>query len=198
MSVAEHFPDPPTDLNRPGPQSLVLGGGCFWCTEAVFLAVDGVTAVVPGYAGGSADTAHYEAVCSGRTGHAEVIRIDYDGSRTSAGQLLKIFFAVAHDPTQLNRQGNDRGPQYRSVIFFRDDEEATLARDYIALLDRSGHFSTPLVTTLEPLQAFYPAEPEHHDYAARHPLQPYILFAARPKVAKLAEYFPQQLKRDLR
>jgi peptide-methionine (S)-S-oxide reductase len=190
------FPDPRSDLPQSGPQSLVLGGGCFWCTEAVFLALEGVTAVTSGYAGGSASTANYDAVCSGASGHAEVIRIDYDADRISLGQLLKIFFSVAHDPTQLNRQGNDRGSQYRSAVFHRDQAEAAVVRDYIAQLDDAGLFSSPIVTTLEPLDAFYPAEDYHQNYAARNPLQPYILFAASPKVAKLKLGYPDKLKRS--
>lgn len=188
------FPDPEQDLPQTGEQTLVLGGGCFWCTEAVYLALDGVLEVVSGYAGGSADTANYEAVCSGTTDHAEVIRIRYDADRISLGQLLKVFFSVAHDPTQLNRQGNDRGRQYRSVVFYHDDNEADIIRAYIRQLDQSGLFSSPIVTTLEPLTAFYPAEACHQNYAARNPLQPYILFAASPKVSKLEKTYPDKLK----
>jgi peptide-methionine (S)-S-oxide reductase len=190
------FPDPISDLPQSGMQRLVLGGGCFWCTEAVYLALDGVTAVTSGYAGGSASSANYEAVCSGTSGHAEVIRIDYDADRISLGQLLKVFFSVAHDPTQLNRQGNDRGTQYRSAVFYQDDAEAEVVRRYIEQLDRAALFSSPIVTTLEPLDAFYPAEAYHQDYAARNPLQPYILFAAGPKVSKLKQTYPDKLKRS--
>lgn len=188
------FPDPEQDLPQTGEQTLVLGGGCFWCTEAVYLALDGVLEVVSGYAGGSADTANYEAVCSGTTDHAEVIRIRYDADRISLGQLLKVFFSVAHDPTQLNRQGNDRGRQYRSAVFYHDDNEADIIRAYIRQLDQSGLFSSPIVTTLEPLTAFYPAEAYHQNYAARNPLQPYILFAASSKVSKLEKTYPDKLK----
>lgn len=188
------FPDPEQDLPQRGEQTLILGGGCFWCTEAVYLALDGVLEVVSGYAGGSADTANYEAVCSGTTDHAEVIRIRYDADRISLGQLLKVFFSVAHDPTQLNRQGNDRGRQYRSAVFYHDDNEADVIRAYIRQLDQSGLFSSPIVTTLEPLTAFYPAEAYHQNYAARNPLQPYILFAASPKVSKLEKTYPDKLK----
>ena len=188
------FPDPEQDLPQTGEQTLILGGGCFWCTEAVYLALDGVLEVVSGYAGGTADSANYEAVCSGTTDHAEVIRIRYDADRISLGQLLKVFFSVAHDPTQLNRQGNDRGRQYRSAVFYHDDNEADVVRAYIRQLEQSSIFRDPIVTTLEPLTAFYPAEAYHQNYAARNPLQPYILFAASPKVSKLAKTFPEKLK----
>ncbi|MFN3713397.1 MAG: peptide-methionine (S)-S-oxide reductase MsrA [Alcanivoracaceae bacterium] len=190
------FPDPITDLPQSGPQSLVLGGGCFWCTEAVYLALDGVTAVTPGYAGGSASSANYDAVCSGTSGHAEVIRIDYDADHISLGQLLKVFFSVAHDPTQLNRQGNDRGSQYRSAVFCRDAAEVGIVRGYIDQLNKAGVFDSAIVTTLEPLETFYPAEDYHRNYAARNPLQPYILFAASPKVSKLKQAYPDKLKRS--
>lgn len=189
------FPDPPEDLSTHGEQSLVLGGGCFWCTEAVYLALDGVLSVTPGYAGGSADSAHYDAVCSGLTDHAEVIDIRYDGDRISLGQLLKVFFSIAHDPTQLNRQGNDHGRQYRSAIFFQHLEEADIMRRYIAVIDASGVFTSPVVTSLEPLQHFYPAETYHHNYAANNPMQPYIQFAATPKVDKLKRAWPDKLRK---
>lgn len=188
------FPDPHQDLPQTGEQTLILGGGCFWCTEAVYLALDGVLEVVSGYAGGSADTANYEAVCSGNTDHAEVIRIRYDADRISLGQLLKVFFSVAHDPTQLNRQGNDRGRQYRSAVFYHDDKEAGIIKAYIRQLDQSALFSDPIVTTVEPLTVFYPAEAYHQNYAARNPLQPYIMFAASPKVSKLEKAYPDKLK----
>ncbi|ULQ46713.1 peptide-methionine (S)-S-oxide reductase MsrA [Flagellatimonas centrodinii] len=192
------FPDPPHDI---GPeagaeQSLVLGGGCFWCTEAVYLAIAGVKSVVSGYAGGTAATANYDAVCSGATDHAEVIRITFDASQIRLGELLKVFFAVAHDPTTLNRQGNDRGRQYRSAVFYADEAQRNVAADYIQVLDAAGAFPAPIVTTLEPLTTFYPAEAYHQDYAARNPGQPYVQFAALPKVEKLGLYFPQRLKRD--
>jgi peptide-methionine (S)-S-oxide reductase len=188
------FPDPEQDLPQTGEQTLILGGGCFWCTEAVYLALDGVLDVISGYAGGSADTANYEAVCSGSTDHAEVIRIRYDADRISLGQLLKVFFSVAHDPTQLNRQGNDRGRQYRSAVFYHHEAEAEMVRRYIHQLDQSGQFAGPIVTTLEPLTEFYPAEDYHQNYAARNPLQPYVMFAASPKVSKLEKAYPDKLK----
>ena len=188
------FPDPEQDLPQTGEQTLILGGGCFWCTEAVYLALDGVLEVVSGYAGGSADSANYEAVCSGSTDHAEVIRIRYDADRISLGQLLKIFFSVAHDPTQLNRQGNDRGRQYRSAVFYHDEKEAETIKAYIRQLDQSGLYSAPIVTTLEPLTAFYPAEAYHQNFAARNPQQPYIRFTANPKLSKLEKAYPDKLR----
>ncbi len=189
------FPDPEHDLpGETGDQRVVLGGGCFWCVEAVFLAVDGVTSVESGYAGGAPDTANYEAVCSGQTGHAEVVAVNYDPARVSFGQLLKIFFSVAHDPTQLNRQGNDRGTQYRSVVFYENDEQKQVARDYIDLLNEAGVYKEPLVTTLEPLAAFYPAESYHQNFAAKNPYQPYVMAVATPKMEKLANSFPERLK----
>jgi peptide-methionine (S)-S-oxide reductase len=191
------FPDPEHDLSGvSGEQQLVLGGGCFWCVEAVFLAVDGVSAVVSGYAGGSADTANYEAVCSGQTGHAEVVAVHYDPAGVSFGELLKIFFSVAHDPTQLNRQGNDRGTQYRSVVFYETDEQKRVAEDYIRLLNEAGVHKEPLATTLEPLTVFHPAESYHQNFAAKNPYQPYVMAVAGPKMEKLANSFPERLKAE--
>lgn len=177
---------------------LVLGGGCFWCTEAVFLQVAGVTAVTSGYAGGHPAQANYDAVCSGVTGHAEVIDIRYQPETVGYTDLLRLFFAVAHDPTQLNRQGNDRGTQYRSAIFYQNEEEHAVAAAYIAQLEQAGLFNAPIVTTLEPLAAFYDAEAYHQNYAARNPAQPYIQFAAQPKVAKLQQHFADSLKKKER
>lgn len=194
MTAIQQYPDVEQDLPQTGEQSLVLGGGCFWCTEAVYLALDGVLSVTSGYAGGSAATANYDAVCSGATDHAEVIEIRYDAGRISLGELLKIFFCVAHDPTQLDRQGNDRGRQYRSVIFYSSEAQAEVVRRYIRQLDGSGLFDAAIVTTLEPLTTFYPAEGYHQNYAERNPMQPYIMFAATPKVAKLQRTFPEKLK----
>jgi peptide-methionine (S)-S-oxide reductase len=193
--VHRDFPDPARDLPAtPGPRDAVLAGGCFWCTEAVYRQIDGVLDVISGYAGGAAETATYEAVCTGRTGHAEAIRITYDPSRVSYGMLLKVFFATAHDPTQLNRQGNDVGTQYRSAIFWADAAEQAVAEAYIAQLDAAKVFPAPIVTTLEPLKAFFPAEPYHQDYAARNPRQPYIAAVSAPKVAKTREMFAGLLK----
>lgn len=173
----------------------MLAGGCFWCTEAVYLQLDGVKKVTPGYAGGTAETATYETVCSGRTNHAESIRIDYDPSRLTFGQLLKVFFYVAHDPTQLNRQGHDVGRQYRSAIFHASDEQKRVAEAYIRQLDEAGVFPSKIVTTLEPLDGFYEAEAYHRNFAARNPSQPYVAAVALPKVEKLRERLPERLKR---
>jgi len=189
------FPDPEHDLaEQAGEQRAVLGGGCFWCVEAVFLAVDGVSKVVSGYAGGSPETANYEAVCSGQTGHAEVVAVHYDAAKVSFGELMKIFFSVAHDPTQLNRQGNDRGTQYRSVVFFETEEQKQVGEDYINLLNEAGVYKEPLVTTLEPLTEFHSAESYHQNFAARNPYQPYVMAVAAPKMEKLASSFPDRLK----
>jgi len=189
------FPDPEQDLpEAAGESRLVLAGGCFWCVEAVFLAVDGVQRVTSGYAGGKASTANYEAVCTGKTGHAEVIEVHYDPARVSFGQLLKLFFSVAHDPTQLNRQGNDVGSQYRSAIFYETPEQHDVAEAYIRQLDAAGVYQDRIVTTLEPLEAFYPAEEHHQNFAARNPWQPYIMAVAAPKMEKLANTWPEQLK----
>jgi peptide-methionine (S)-S-oxide reductase len=162
--------------------------------EAVFRQLRGVTSVANGYAGDNAETANYRTVCSGRTNHAEAIRIGYDASQTTFGQLLKIHFSVAHDPTQLNRQGNDLGRQYRSAIFYADDEQKRIAEAYIKQLNEARVFSEPIATTLEPLEAFYEAEEYHQDYAARNPDQPYIVYVAQPKVQKLRENFAERLK----
>lgn len=190
------FPDPARDLPlRDAPAVAVLAGGCFWCTEAVYRQLDGVESVESGYAGGTAESANYTAVCTGRTGHAEAIRIAYDPRSLSYGQLLKVFFSAAHDPTQLNRQGNDRGPQYRSAIFFAEEEERAVAAAYIAQLDAARVLEAPIVTTLEPLQTFFPAESYHQDYAARNPAQPYIAAVSTPKVEKVRSLFADRLKR---
>lgn len=178
------------------PATIVLGGGCFWCVEAVFLPVDGVLQVRSGYAGDSADTANYQAVCSGMTNHAEVVEVTYDPARVSLGRILQLFFGVAHDPTQLNRQGHDRGRQYRSVIFYRTPGQRAFAERYIAQLNAARVFPQPIVTTLEPLEAFHEAESYHQNYAARNPAQPYILFTALPKVEKLKDTFPELLKKS--
>lgn len=188
-------PDPAHDLPpTPRPQEAVLGGGCFWCTEAVFVELDGVLDVTSGYAGGPAETANYHAVCSGETGHAEVIRIRFDPARVTFGQLLKVFFTVAHDPTQRNRQGNDWGPQYRSVVFFADEAQRSVAEAYVRQLDEAGVFQRPIRTTLEPLVAFYEAEPYHQDYAARNAGKPYVVAVSTPKVEKLRAFYGDQLK----
>src|SRR5215475_10254195 len=191
------FPDPITVTplaTAPAEKTAVLAGGCFWCVEAVFKELRGVISVRSGYAGDSAATANYKTVCSGRTNHAEALEVRYDASQTTLGQLLKIHFSVAHDPTQLNRQGNDMGRQYRSAIFYADDEQKRIAEAYIRQLNEAKVFHDSIVTTLEPLQAFYVAEDYHQDYAARNPYQPYIAYVAQPKVEKLRENFADRLK----
>jgi len=191
------FPDAEVDTPlaaTPTEKSVVLAGGCFWCTEAVFLQLRGVRSVMSGYSGGSASTANYRAVCGGDTGHAEVIEIRYDASQCTLGQLLKIFFSIAHDPTQLNGQGADIGTQYRSAVFFADDEQKRVTEAYIRQLNSAGVFSKPIVTTLEPLETFYPAEAYHQNYAALNPGQPYIAGVAAPKVSRLRENFSDHLK----
>lgn len=195
---ADQFPDPAIDI-KPDPtgtpQSVVLGGGCFWCTEAVFVKLDGVISVVSGYAGGTPDTADYKAVCSGTTDHAEVIRVRFDSSRITFGQILKVFFAIAHDPTHLNRQGNDIGRQYRSAVFYADDEQRRVAEAYIQQLKDARVFEAPIVTTLEPLEQFFEAEDYHQNFAARNPGQPYVAAIALPKVKKLEKAFADKLKK---
>lgn len=199
MTVAnDRFPAPAQDLAADGAEAckIVLAGGCFWCTEAVFLALEGVISVVSGYTGGEAGTANYEAVCSGQTGHAEAIEIRYDPAVISYGELLRVFFSVAHDPTQLDRQGNDLGPQYRSVIFVETPEQRRVAEAYIRQLDEAGVYSDPIVTTLEPLGEFFPAEEHHQNFAGKNPSQPYILAVAAPKLKKTREVFPDRLRKN--
>src|SRR6201998_754169 len=166
-------------------QTAVVAGGCFWGIQAVFQHVQGVISATSGYAGGSAKTAEYELVSTGETGHAESVKITYDPSQITYGQLLRVFFSVAHDPTQLNRQGPDEGTQYRSSIFYRSDEQKRIAEAYIAQLEEAKVFPRPIVTQVVPLKAFYPAEAYHQDYAAQHPNNPYIVYNDAPKVAHL-------------
>jgi peptide-methionine (S)-S-oxide reductase len=188
------LPDPQLDsplAKAPAEATAVVAGGCFWGIQAVFQHVKGVTRAISGYSGGSATTAKYEIVGSGRTGHAESVEITYDPSQISYGQLLKIFFTVAHDPTQLNRQGPDTGPQYRSAIFYKSEEQQRIAQAYIAQLDQAKSFSRLIVTEITPLKAFYGAEAYHQNYASRHPSDPYIFINDAPKVAHLKQQFPQ-------
>ena len=168
----------------------VFSGGCFWGVDAVFKHVKGVSKVVSGYAGGAADTANYQTVSTGTTGHAESVQVTYDPSKVSYDDLLKVFFFVAHDPTELNRQGPDSGTQYRSSIFYENDAQKKMADDYIAQLDRKHSFSKPIVTKVVPLTAFYPAEDYHQNYLALHPDQPYIVFNDMPKLEQLQKDFP--------
>ncbi len=173
----------------PGEQSAVLAGGCFWGVDAVFKHVRGVSNVVSGYAGGSAATAQYEEVSTGTTGHAESVKITYDPSQVSYAQLLRIFFSVAHDPTELNRQGPDTGTQYRSAIFYATEEQKATAQAYIAQLNTAKAFPAPIVTQVVPLQGFYPAEEYHQNFLARHPNYPYIVYFDLPKLRALREQF---------
>jgi peptide-methionine (S)-S-oxide reductase len=194
----KNFPDPKADeplTASPSEKTAVFAGGCFWCVEAVFKELRGVLSVRSGYAGDSKETANYRTVCSGRTNHAEAIEVRYDGSQATFGQLLKIHFSVAHDPTQLDRQGNDVGRQYRSAIFYADAEQKRIAEAYIQQLNEARVFHGPIVTTLEPLTEFYVAEDYHQDYAARNPNQPYVAYVALPKVEALRENFGDQLKK---
>jgi peptide-methionine (S)-S-oxide reductase len=187
----EEFPDPVVDAklaDKAGQSRAILAGGCFWCVEAVYKNLDGVVSVKSGYAGGTADTADYETVSSGTTNHAESVEVVYDPSRITYGQILKVFFSIAHDPTQLNRQGPDSGRQYRSAIFYADDEQKRLAGAYIDQLNKARVFDRPIVTEVVPLEAFFEAETYHQDYAARNPLNPYIVINAQPKVRKLRSY----------
>ena len=186
--------DDPLDKS-PGKATAVLAGGCFWGVEAVFEHVKGVTDAVSGYSGGRAGSATYELVESGSTGHAESVQVTFDPSQVSYGTLLKIFFAVAHNPTELNRQGPDVGPQYRSVIFYANPRQQTIAEGFIAQLGAAHQFSRPIVTQVVPLTAFYPAEAYHQDYAFHHPTAPYIVINDRPKVYDLKREY-SDLYRD--
>lgn len=186
-------PVPAVDEPRastPSQQTAVLSGGCFWGVQAVFLHVKGVAKATSGYSGGSAKTAEYETVSTGETGHAESVQVVYDSSQITYGELLRVFFSVAHDPTQLNRQGPDEGTQYRSAIFYANDEQKRIAEAYIAQLDKAGIFPRKIVTQVVPLQGFYPAEAYHQNYAALHPYQPYIVYNDAPKVEHLRQEFP--------
>jgi peptide-methionine (S)-S-oxide reductase len=192
-SAATKIPDPAQDtpLAKASTQAtVVFAGGCFWGIQAVFKHVKGVTSATSGYSGGNATTAHYEIVSTGQTGHAESVKVVYDPAKISFGQLLKVFFSVAHDPTELNRQGPDSGTQYRSVIFFTDAEQKRVAQSYIVQLDGAKAFPRHIVTQLVPLQAFYPAEDYHQNYAELHPNEPYIAINDLPKVEHLREMLP--------
>ena len=195
MIKPEEFPDPDLDTGTgTGEQQTVLAGGCFWCVEAVYAQLDGVLAVTNGYAGGTAETADYDTVCSGRTGHAEVVRVRFEPAKITFGRILKVFFSIAHDPTQKDGQGNDIGRQYRSAIFYTDDEQKRVAEAYITQLDAARVFGKRIVTEISPLEIFYEAEPYHADYARRNPNSGYIRAVAAPKVAKVRKYYSGSLK----
>src|SRR5438128_4065930 len=198
MNVSpEQFPDAVVDASESGQaeQVAVLAGGCFWCVEAVYRQLEGVTSATNGYAGGTARSADYSTVSSGRTDHAEAVEIKFDPTTISYGRLLKVFFSIAHDPTTKDRQGPDVGRQYRSAIFYATAEQKRIAEAYIAQLDGAKVFERPIVTEVVPLERFYEAEAYHQNYAARNPGQPYIAFNALPKVKKVREYYADQLKR---
>ncbi len=191
---ASDFPNPALDSTpATGRQTAVFAGGCFWCTEAVFERLKGVEDVTSGFAGGDANSAHYDQVSSGTTNHAESIRITYDPARISYGTLLKVFFSVAHDPTQLNRQGPDWGRQYRSAVFYVNDEQKRVAEAYVKRLAAAKVFGAPIVTEIVPLPAFYPAEAYHQDFVKHHPMHPYVLANSRPKLSKLEHSYPELL-----
>jgi peptide-methionine (S)-S-oxide reductase len=171
-------------------QTAVLAGGCFWGVQAVYQHTKGVTKALSGYAGGQKDSAHYEMVGTGRTGHAESVSITYDPQQISYGKILQIYFSVAHNPTELNRQGPDFGTQYRSAIFYADDEQKRIASAYIAQLQQADIFGSPIVTKLEPLSGFYAAEDYHQDFLVVHPSYPYIVFNDLPKLDNLKQAFP--------
>jgi peptide-methionine (S)-S-oxide reductase len=191
---------PPPALDETGSTAntevAVLAGGCFWGVQGVFQHVAGVTGAVSGYAGGDAATAHYDAVGTGQTGHAESVRITFDPRRISYGRILQVYFSVAHDPTELNYQGPDRGTQYRSTIFPITQEQADIAKAYIAQLDQAHAFQAPVVTTIEAGRAFYPAEAYHQDFLAHHPDNPYIVYNDLPKIRELHRLFPDLYRAD--
>ena len=192
-AMAAPLPDPATDVPKAatkGQATAVFAGGCFWGVDAVFKHVKGVTGVTSGYSGGASKTAQYELVSSGATGHAEAVQVVYDPSQVSYGQLLRVFFSVAHDPTQLNRQGPDVGTQYRSAIFYADPDQQRVAKAYIAQLQEAKTFSRPIVTEVAPLNAFYPAEAYHQNYLAQHPENMYIVINDLPKLGELRKQFP--------
>ena len=188
------MPGPVADeakATAPGKETAVVAGGCFWGIQAVFQHVKGVVSATSGYSGGSVKNPDYEAVSSGETGHAESVQIVYDPSKVTYGELLRVFFSVALDPTEVNRQGPDEGTQYRSVIFYGNDEQKHIAEAYIAQLDQAKVFRKAIVTQVVPLKAFYPAEAYHQNYATLHPDNPYIVYNDAPKVANLRREFPE-------
>jgi peptide-methionine (S)-S-oxide reductase len=177
-------------------ETVVLAGGCFWGVQGVFQHVKGVTRAISGYAGGSASTAHYLMTSLGHTGHAESVAVTFDPAKISLGRILQIYFAVAHDPTELNRQGPNVGSQYRSAIFPRDAEQAEVARDYIAQLDQAHAFAAPIVTNIEPGKTFYPAEAYHQDFLALNPDYPYVVYNDLPKIDALRRLYPDEYRAD--
>ena len=193
-SAAVKLPNPVADeplSKSKSAETVVLAGGCFWGIQAVFEHVKGVSSATAGYSGGSASTAQYETVSTGQTGHAESVRVVYDPSQISFGQILKVFFSVAHDPTELNRQGPDDGTQYRSVIFYASEDQRRIAQAYVDQLNGAKIFGRPIVTQIVTLKAFYPAEGYHQDYAEHHPNEPYIAINDLPKLDHLKQTLPE-------
>jgi len=196
---ASLFPKPTTDAplaNSSKSESAVFAGGCFWGVQAVFEHVKGVKSATSGYSGGHVKSPSYEVVSMGVTGHAESVQVTYDPSQITFGQLLMVYFSVAHDPTQLNRQGPDTGSQYRSAIFYSNDEQKRIANDYIAQLNSATVYSHPIVTKVVPFEAFYPAEDYHQDYLKKNPGNPYIVFNDLPKLNRLQKEFPALYRPD--
>jgi peptide-methionine (S)-S-oxide reductase len=193
-SAAVKLPNPTADeplSKTKSAETVVLAGGCFWGIQAVFEHVKGVTSATAGYSGGAANTAQYEVVSTGRTGHAESVKVVYDPSQVSFGQILKVFFSVAHDPTELDRQGPDEGTQYRSVIFYASEEQKRIAQAYVDQLNGTKAFAQPIVTQIVALKTFFPAEGYHQDYAEHHPNDPYIAINDLPKLDHLKQTLPE-------
>ena len=198
-SAKAAFPKPAVDAPlaaTKGQETAVVSGGCFWGIQAVFQHLKGVTSATSGYSGGAANTAHYEEVSTGETGHAESVKVIYDPSQISYGQILMIFFSVGHNPTELNRQGPDYGSQYRSSIFYTNDQQKKIAEAYIAQLNAAKIYSQPIVTRVVPLQAFYVAEDYHQDYLKHHPYEPYIMINDQPKLTSLKKEYPELYRND--
>jgi peptide-methionine (S)-S-oxide reductase len=198
-SAKAAFPKPAVDAPlaaTKGQETAVVSGGCFWGIQAVFQHLKGVTSATSGYSGGAANTAHYEEVSTGETGHAESVKVIYDPSQISYGQILMIFFSVGHNPTELNRQGPDYGSQYRSSIFYLNDGQKKIAEAYIAQLNAAKIYSQPIVTKVVPLQAFYVAEDYHQDYLKHHPYEPYIMINDQPKLTSLKKEYPELYRND--
>ena len=196
QEAAVELPKPAVDAQETGLQKAVIAGGCFWGIQAVYQHTEGVANAVSGYSGGTKDTANYQAVSASMTKHAEAVEITYDPKKISYGRILQIFFSVAHNPTQLNYQGPDHGPQYRSNIFYANAEQKKVAEAYIAQLDKLGIFKAPIVTRVDKLEAFYPAEAYHQDYAIKHPNNPYIAYNDAPKVENLKRIFADAYRQE--
>ena len=196
QEAAVELPKPAVDAQETGLQKAVIAGGCFWGIQAVYQHTEGVANAVSGYSGGTKDTANYQAVSASMTKHAEAVEITYDPKKISYGRILQIFFSVAHNPTQLNYQGPDHGPQYRSDIFYANAEQKKVAEAYIAQLDKLGIFKAPIVTRVDKLEAFYPAEAYHQDYAIKHPNNPYIAYNDAPKVENLKRIFADAYRQE--